>query len=372
MLSDPNPPDWTLISRIVSGEAGAEDVARLEQWIAGDVSRQLVVQRARAMWAGAALREPAVDVEAALVRIKHSVTVGAPAAHGFALAHPSRGSVRLGGAFAPRPWVLGRMAAVLAFGVVGTAIWFGVSARSGRSHAVPVTMSEVVTRRGEHARLRLPDGTEVVLAPASSIRYTSDYGVRHREITLDGEALFTVTHDAERPFLVRTRHAMATDLGTTFVVRAYATDPATDVVVAEGSVHIARLQEYIPGVDIARRTPEVSPFPSHDSSVVLGAGDFVRISQDGMLRVRRHIATDPYFAWVNGRLAFDGATLADAASQLGRWYDITVVIADSAIGQRHLTGSYDEESWGDVVRLIAASLDVRVERSGRTVTFRSR
>jgi ferric-dicitrate binding protein FerR (iron transport regulator) len=62
--------------------------------------------------------------------------------------------------------------------------------------------------------------------------------VRGRTLELEGEAVFTVAHESTRPFAVRTSRAVATDLGTCFVVRAYLDDPNTDVVVAEGQVAV--------------------------------------------------------------------------------------------------------------------------------------
>ena len=57
-----------------------------------------------------------------------------------------------------------------------------------------------------------------------------------RELQLDGQAYFTVVHDARRSFVMHAAGSRVTDIGTAFVVRAYGEDAEVKVVVAEGSV----------------------------------------------------------------------------------------------------------------------------------------
>src|SRR5689334_10601164 len=75
------------------------------------------------------------------------------------------------------------------------------------------------TTRGQRATLRLDDGTQVILGPASTVRY--DVTSRARRVELTGLAQFRVVHDASRPFVVRAGRAEVTDVGTEFTVRAF-------------------------------------------------------------------------------------------------------------------------------------------------------
>jgi len=63
-------------------------------------------------------------------------------------------------------------------------------------------------------------------------------GTNKYKVYLQAEAYFVVTHDAARPFRVHARDAVAHDLGTRFVVRAYAELPRIEVIVAEGAVSL--------------------------------------------------------------------------------------------------------------------------------------
>ena len=65
-------------------------------------------------------------------------------------------------------------------------------------------------------------------------------GADLRLVRLDGEALFNVTRDSRRPFLVRTRNAAARALGTQLNVYERP-DGATRVAVIDGVVEVTPL-----------------------------------------------------------------------------------------------------------------------------------
>jgi hypothetical protein len=169
----------------------------------------------------------ATGVPAAVRRPGVPVAPGAPAAPGAtprrpderpAVARPApRPAHRMPGpAWAARPRGrarLGRLAAaalVLAVGSVGlrAAATVRVSAAPGRR--------ELVT---------LPDGSRVELNAGSTLQYARLFsgwrvnGARVRQVSLDGEAFFSVTRGGGT-FVVRTPDAAVTVLGTRFDVRA--------------------------------------------------------------------------------------------------------------------------------------------------------
>ncbi|MFZ5623153.1 MAG: FecR family protein, partial [Gemmatimonadota bacterium] len=227
----------------------------------------------------------------------------------------------------------------------------------------------VATRRGERLELRLPDGSLVHLAPQSTLRVPVAYGAGERRVSLEGAAVFTVTHDTTRPFAVHTARAVARDVGTRFLVRAYAGDAATDVVVAEGAVAVGLPARRAAG-DAAR--PSARPRPD---AVVVAAGARARVTRQEHVVVTPRVALDEYFAWTDGRLVFRDVPLAEVAAQLSRWYDVDVRLGAESLGRLRLTASATErEAPEDVLRLIAASLDLdlQISHAGQTYTLRAR
>jgi ferric-dicitrate binding protein FerR (iron transport regulator) len=199
--------------------------------------------------------------------------------------------------------------------------------------------------------IRLQEGTQVTLAPQSRVRYAADYGTAHRELFLDGEAYFQVAPDSQRPLRVHTAASVTEDLGTAFVVKAYANQVATEVVVAEGRVALWR----------ADTTATSHP------ALVLGARDLGRLDHSGVATLRRGVDVARYLAWTRGVVAFDATPLGDVVLTLGRWYNVEIRLADSTLAVRRLTATFTSEPIELVLKRIALTLGLRVEHAAGSV-----
>lgn len=82
----------------------------------------------------------------------------------------------------------------------------------------------------------MPDGTDVWLGPGTSLSYDDTFRVDGRNVELDGEAYFDVTHDAQHPFIVTTPAFRVRVLGTVFNVRSFSGESVAEATLAEGSV----------------------------------------------------------------------------------------------------------------------------------------
>jgi transmembrane sensor len=103
--------------------------------------------------------------------------------------------------------------------------------------------------------------------------------------------------------------------------------------------------------------------------LTLSGGDLARLDTSGVAVLTRGADISSYLAWTKGTLLFDGTPLRDALPQLGRWYDLEIRLADSSLGERHLTASFRDEAAPQMLKLLALSLDLTVEESGRIVTL---
>jgi transmembrane sensor len=218
-------------------------------------------------------------------------------------------------------------------------------ARTLPAPVVAAAPTDVTTRPGQQAEVRLVDGTQVTLSPASKLTYPSDFGQRERTVVLDGEAYFTVVHDPARPFRVESAHGVAEDLGTAFVIRARGTS-ALQVVVTEGAV-------------VLRPRPR----PAGDTdSLVLTRGQLGRVLPDGELTFRSRVDTAGYLAWTRGELVFEDTPLAEVAAELSRWYAADVRVARPGLAGRRFSGRFERKSLDEAVKLVAAVADVSARR----------
>ena len=101
-----------------------------------------------------------------------------------------------------------------------------------------VTWELIVNSNKAPQDVKLPDGTKIILQPGSNLKYSSVFNVTKREVYLEGEASFDVTHNPTLPFLVYANEVTTKVLGTTFVVRAIKHEQRITVVVKTGKVSV--------------------------------------------------------------------------------------------------------------------------------------
>jgi transmembrane sensor len=223
-------------------------------------------------------------------------------------------------------------------------------------------MREYATGRGQRATLQLPDGSRLIVAPQSRLRIPADFGQGAREVSLDGEALFTVVHDSTRPFRVRAKGAVAEDIGTRFDLRAYPEDSLVAIAVAEGAVALGRSAA---SAGTARRDG-----PTAAEGIVVRPGEIATLAPDGAVTTARGAALGDYFAWADGRLHFASVPLPEVLRVIGRWYDLDVRVEGQALATRSITAEFSLQSANEMLQALALAVDARLTRSGRVVTLR--
>jgi len=258
----------------------------------------------------------------------------------FTLAEPRSARWRMGGGIAA--------AALL---VAGTAL-AGRALLLDGAPGKPAAERIVTVPRGEQARFHLSDGTEVLLAAGSTLRHPHVFPDNSREVTVEGEAYFTVEHEPRRPFNVRAGDLIATDLGTEFLVRAYPEDRGARVVVRSGEVALR---------------PAETPTAGGPEQVVR-PGELGRLGPNGLPQVER-ADTAAYFGWTQGTLVFDGTPLREALPQLSRWYNLEFRLADSSLGGILLSGRLSQALTETRLDLLAGSLGLKQVRHGQMVTL---
>jgi transmembrane sensor len=348
--NEPGTPNHSLLARYLSGECDATESAIVRAWIARDPSHQAELDHVAQAWNPA----PAPEYDAtravwARIASRLDESPQSPRTDSRVMQINPRESLR-----GRRHFAWKNAAAVLI--VIAGATTAGFAARSwlfspGETR-VAVEMREIATRPGQRLELDLTDGTHVVLGPASRFRYPIRFA-KARNVELVGEAYFDVAHDDARPFAVETTRGIARDIGTRFGVSAYADDRSMQVVVEEGSVSVSSKSSLAEGK-------------------ILVPGDLARVAENGSLTVERGVEVDSYLAWASGRLVLKNMPLRVALAQINRWYDADIRIGDSRIAEYPITATFATESLSQVVAIVAAAIDARVERDAMTITLYQR
>ena len=346
-----------LLEGFLVSELEPGDRERFESWIALDHVRNLTVEALRdprdhdigtppgddpdvlAWWAECKEQMRAVDAE----QVTEAVDLPEMTKE-LRIGKPPTAAVRWWSH--PGAW------AALAASIVCTAL--GVQTLHSPRGRAPATTAVAehayATARGERAVVTL-DGATVVLAPETVLRISGSYGVHDRTVSLVGQAYFEVSPDTAHPFRVWTAGTLTQDIGTRFDLRAYPHDSAIRLVVAEGAVAV-------------RARSAASPAPP----VLLTSGMMATTGADGIVRVRSGIAADRYVSWSDGRLTFVDTPLSDAATDIGRWYDLDIRLGDPRLGSKTLTATFDDPP-AAVLAALEAALGVRAIQVGRVVTL---
>lgn len=186
----------------------------------------------------------------------------------------------------------------------------------------------IVPKCGEY-RLRLPDGSSVVLNAESRLRFSLNFTGEVREVFLDGEACFEVAKDTLRPFIVHTTKADVRVLGTLFNVSAYSEETSTEVTLVNGSVQ----------VDAGDSRERLQP----DQQLIL---------DNQTLRTRvRVVDAGTYIAWTDGLFRFDAMSLEQLMSRLSRWFDISYEFKDESLKKVRFTGGF--RKYDDINRIMS-------------------
>ena len=209
-----------------------------------------------------------------------------------------------------------RMAACL---LVGCALYFMVGKFKSAQPSL-ITYSKYSTQKGERREIQLPDGSVVTLNAASSIQIASDFGVKKRDVLLQGEAFFQVSKDKTRPFIIKTGKIYTRVVGTSFNINAYADENLISVAVATGKVQVekdAAEGKTLIGRDLTHNQLLVYDLKKDSCSQTLADADLLS-------------------AWKTNKLVFNQASITQITRVLERWYNISVVFT----GKPRKTGLY--------------------------------
>ncbi len=244
-----------------------------------------------------------------------------------------------------RPWRAAGVVCLAAL-VIGGGL-FAVTKGSGSS--------ELRTGIGEQRSFELKDGS-IVQLNARSYATVHFSGIARQIWLHEGEALFRVRHERERPFQVITDAATVEDQGTQFDV--YARPESTRVAVLEGSVTV-RPNGRAPTGHLAVQL------------LSLEADQEANVDHTGsMIRSKNPVADA--VAWRQRRLVFRQESLARIAEEFNRYNRRQLVVEGAGMSSRLYTGVFDADDPDSLADVLARDSGVDVQKTADKLTVRAR
>lgn len=206
------------------------------------------------------------------------------------------------------------------------------------------------TGNAQTKSILLSDGTRVTLNANSNL-YVPRWGFAktHRQVVLEGEAEFVVSHTADHQrFVVQTDDDFNVEvLGTEFVL--FTRERGKKVILNKGSVKV----HYQEGKQLALKPGDMITFNSLDSRPQL----------------RKFNPQHVHNAWKNHQFYFDNTPLSEVGEIIKEHFGVEVVLTDTSLSQRRLSGYFKADTPQEIAQIIATLLNISIEQTEKRLVI---
>lgn len=303
-------PDFELFIKYFSGKASFEEAMLVEDFAKSSPDKYAYFQSIFEAWTAAGKEQYQLpDVKKEWERLLTQLAEG-----------KSRARQRL-------PFRKIAFAAAIA-GLLGLSGWL-------LSYFSPTPAPSVQVVAAEKESLVLSDSSTVLLLPGATLSYPESFSEGPREIQLEGNADFDISHRAGQPFIIHLPHELHIRVtGTSFSVAT--TTAATKVSLREGSV----------------------VFYNRADSVHMKAGQIVSyLPATGKFHIEVSIPE-------RGSFEFRSRPLHEVISELNAYFHAEVQLSNPQIGYCLFSGSFEQETLVEMIPIIAATFNFEYKLDG--------
>ncbi|CEL30353.1 FecR family protein [Pseudomonas fluorescens] len=218
------------------------------------------------------------------------------------------------------------------------AVALGLGLFSGLNHPGGYS-AEFSTALGERKHVALPDGSVIDLNSRSRLQVHYEKDRRLIELS-EGEAMFSVEHDASRPFVVEAGSGKITVTGTRFDVRRDLTQ--TRVAVEQGTV-------------------KVQGHDAPDNEFInLTAGLGTHVDAQGKVAAAYAVNPAELTAWRGGKLVFNNARLSEVAAEVSRYREQPLTVSNPGVANLRLTSVFKSDNTDALLKALPNILPVAI------------
>ncbi|HYG37998.1 MAG TPA: FecR domain-containing protein [Cytophagales bacterium] len=252
--------------------------------------------------------------------------------------HDSKENSRI---FKISPSVFYRIAAsFVGFVVISALLYYSVGGLNNLSHT---------TQYGEISVVKLPDGSEVTLNANSTIKFDKHWDQSEtREVWLEGEAFFSVTHkENNQKFVVNASDVDVEVLGTEFNVNTRR--GKTMVTLNSGKVKL----------DIENKK---------EDNLVMKPGEYIEIDEDKKVS-KKHVNAERYSSWMKNKLYFSNSSLTEIAAVLEDNYGFDVHFKESSLEKLTFTGVAKTTNIDGFLLVLEKTFDIKITRDENKIVI---
>lgn len=235
-----------------------------------------------------------------------------------------------------------------------------------------VKITQIRLPYGAPMKKILPDGSEVWLNAGSHIRYDDNFIQKNREVYLDGEAYFSVKHDASHPFIVHAGNITIRDLGTKFNVQAYPDENKIETTLISGRIMVkidGKPDQSIILIPNEKLTVKNEIFRLSDKNIA--TKEELSFEVEKVVQIPS-IASIPEVAWVQDQLVFENELFEELAKRMERRYNVQIIFKDTSLDEERLSGVFENENIQKAMNLLQMTTPFHYQIQGDTVVYLSR
>ena len=254
--------------------------------------------------------------------------------------------------------------AFLTFLVLTTGTIYIFIQKKDTNQSTQQAISSIVTKNGNRTKIVLPDGSQVWLNAGSNLDYNNSvFNKDLREVTLNGEAYFDVTKNAEKPFIIHTKKMDVKVIGTAFNVRSYNYEKTAEASLIRGTIEVTlkdRKDQVItlkPNEKISIATDEPKQQVSKPSKTTAVKNDVKPIPQIIVKELKQNPTNNiiAEIAWTQNKLYFEDESLENIAPMLERWFGKKVEITNASLKNLRYYGNFEKETMEEVLSYLKLS-----------------
>ncbi len=233
--------------------------------------------------------------------------------------------------------------------------------------------------RGSRSVISLPDGSSVWLNSGTKLIYSAGFGNRTRDVTLEGEAFFSVAENKDVPFRVTASGICITALATSFNIKAYTEESIIETTLETGIIRIDN-------IDAKGRLSTTEPVflkPNQKAIFIKSSGNLRLDTNEQAPKAKRNdvsgkikpvsvridslIDTKLTTSWKDSRWIFRSEKLSKLVPILERRYDVTINFRDTVLSNYKFTGTLKEESLEQVLNALTLAAPIRYEATDNQI-----
>jgi ferric-dicitrate binding protein FerR (iron transport regulator) len=199
----------------------------------------------------------------------------------------------------------------------------------------------------------LSDGSIVWLKGNSKLTFPLAFGSSERTVTLQGEALFEVAKDAQRPFMIHCGSLITKVLGTSFNIRNTGRETAVSVLTGKLSLTNGKSTEIL--------------LSANENAVYSEQQSTIKKAKETTVAIRELTKGTEY------DMSFNDAGMRDVIHRIEKKFDVDIHLKDTAIIVNNLfTADMTDQSLEKTMEMICQALNLEVKIKGQTILLQPR